>query len=27
LPDLGLDLFHAATDRMIALVNRHLPAH
>ena len=26
LPDLGLDLFHAATDRMIALVNRHLPA-
>ena len=27
LPDLGLDLFHAHTDRMIALVNRHLPAH
>jgi hypothetical protein len=26
LPDLGLDLFHAATDRMISLVNRHLPA-
>jgi len=24
---LGLDLFHAATDRMISLVNRHLPAH
>jgi len=27
LPDLGLDLFHAATDRMVALINRHLPAH
>ena len=27
LPDLGLDLFHAATDRMVALVNRHAPAH
>jgi len=26
LPDLGLDLFHAALDRMAALVNRHLPA-
>ena len=27
LPDLGLDLFHAATDRMVSLVNRHAPAH
>jgi pimeloyl-ACP methyl ester carboxylesterase len=27
LPDLGLDLFHAATDRMAALLNRHLPAN
>jgi hypothetical protein len=27
LPDLGMDLFQAATDRMAALVNRHLPAH
>jgi pimeloyl-ACP methyl ester carboxylesterase len=27
LPDLGLDLFHAATDRMVTLVNRHAPAH
>jgi pimeloyl-ACP methyl ester carboxylesterase len=27
LPDLGLDLFHVATDRMVALINRHLPAH
>jgi pimeloyl-ACP methyl ester carboxylesterase len=27
LPDLGLDLFHAATDRMVNLVNRHAPAH
>jgi pimeloyl-ACP methyl ester carboxylesterase len=27
LPDLGLDLFHAATDRMVALISRHLPAH
>jgi pimeloyl-ACP methyl ester carboxylesterase len=26
LPDLGLDLFHAATDRMVSLVNRHAPA-
>jgi len=26
LPDMGLDVFHASTDRMIALVNRHLPA-
>jgi pimeloyl-ACP methyl ester carboxylesterase len=26
LPDLGLDLFHAATDRMAELINRHLPA-
>ena len=26
LPDFGLDLFHAATERMVALVNRHLPA-
>jgi pimeloyl-ACP methyl ester carboxylesterase len=25
LPDLGLDLFHTATDRMVALLNRHLP--
>jgi pimeloyl-ACP methyl ester carboxylesterase len=25
LPDLGLDLFHLATQRMAALVNRHLP--
>jgi pimeloyl-ACP methyl ester carboxylesterase len=24
LPDLGLDLFHRAKDRMVALVNRHL---
>jgi pimeloyl-ACP methyl ester carboxylesterase len=27
LPDLGMDLFQAGTDRMVALVNRHLPAH
>jgi hypothetical protein len=27
LPDLGLDLFQSATDRMVSLVNRHLPAH
>jgi len=27
LPDVGLDLFHAATERMVALINRHLPAH
>ena len=27
LPDLGLDLFQLATDRMVALVNRHLPAN
>ena len=27
LPDLGLDLFHAATERMVTLVNRHAPAH
>ena len=27
LPDLGLDLFHSATDRMATLVNRHAPAH
>lgn len=26
LPDLGLDLFHTATDRMVGLINRHLPA-
>jgi pimeloyl-ACP methyl ester carboxylesterase len=26
LPDLGLDLFHTALDRMMLLVNRHLPA-
>jgi pimeloyl-ACP methyl ester carboxylesterase len=26
LPDLGLDLFHVATDRMAELINRHLPA-
>jgi len=26
LPDLGLDLFHGAKDRMVALVNRHLQA-
>lgn len=26
LPDLGLDLFNKAIDRMVALVNRHLPA-
>jgi len=26
LPDLGLDLFHAATDRMISLVTRPWPA-
>jgi hypothetical protein len=25
LPDLGLDLFQLATERMVALVNRHLP--
>jgi pimeloyl-ACP methyl ester carboxylesterase len=25
LPDLGQDPFHAALDRMVALVNRHLP--
>jgi len=27
LPDLGLDLFQAATDRMVTLINRHAPAH
>ncbi len=27
LADLGLDVFHSATDRMTALVNRHLPAN
>ena len=27
LPDLGLDLFHVATDRMVSLVTRYLPAH
>jgi pimeloyl-ACP methyl ester carboxylesterase len=27
LPDVGLDLFHAAMDRMVTLVNRHAPAH
>jgi pimeloyl-ACP methyl ester carboxylesterase len=27
LPDLGMHWFQAATDRMVALVNRHLPAH
>jgi pimeloyl-ACP methyl ester carboxylesterase len=26
LPGLGLDLFHKAIDRMVTLVNRHLPA-
>jgi pimeloyl-ACP methyl ester carboxylesterase len=26
LPDLSMDLFQRATDRMVALVNRHLPA-
>jgi pimeloyl-ACP methyl ester carboxylesterase len=26
LPDLGVDLFHSATDRMAELINRHLPA-
>jgi hypothetical protein len=26
LPDLSVDLFHSATDRMAELVNRHLPA-
>ena len=26
LPELGQDLFHAAIDRMVTLVNRHLPA-
>jgi pimeloyl-ACP methyl ester carboxylesterase len=25
LPDLSVDLFHTATDRMVELVNRHLP--
>ena len=25
LPDLGLDLFHRALDRMVILLNRHLP--
>lgn len=25
LPDLGLDPFHGATDRMVELINRHLP--
>ena len=25
LPELGLDLFQSATDRMLTLVNRHLP--
>ena len=27
LPELGLDIFHSATDRLVTLVNRHLPAH
>lgn len=27
LPDLGLDLFSVAIDRMVALLNRHLPAN
>jgi pimeloyl-ACP methyl ester carboxylesterase len=26
LPDLGLDVFHSALDRMVVLINRHLPA-
>ncbi|HMK85075.1 MAG TPA: alpha/beta hydrolase [Steroidobacteraceae bacterium] len=26
LPDLGMDMFHVATDRMADLVNRYLPA-
>jgi pimeloyl-ACP methyl ester carboxylesterase len=26
MPDLGLDLFHVATDRMAELIDRHLPA-
>lgn len=26
LPDLGVDLFHVATDRMVELIDRHLPA-
>ena len=26
LPDLGLDMFRGATDRLVELVNRHLPA-
>ena len=25
LPDLGVDLFHSAVDRMAVLINRHLP--
>ena len=25
LPDLGVDLFHCALDRMVTLINRHLP--
>jgi pimeloyl-ACP methyl ester carboxylesterase len=27
LPELGLDLFHSATERMVSLINRHAPAH
>ena len=27
LPDLSMDLFQTAPDRMAALINRHLPAH
>jgi pimeloyl-ACP methyl ester carboxylesterase len=26
LPDLGIDLFHEATERMVELINRHAPA-
>ena len=26
LPELGQDPFHVAVDRMVALVNRHVPA-
>jgi hypothetical protein len=26
LPDLGVDLFHTATDRMAELINRYLPS-
>jgi hypothetical protein len=25
LPDLGVDLFHRALDRMVTLIDRHLP--